>query len=288
MRIPTFICAAMLPLGLASTVEAGYLADSNRTAYTVLNPTPPALMRDWHTDDAGVSPYTIDPGHFEVDVAALTYGYYHRDELIDTTVKAWVFGATTLKAGLTSSLDVELSILPYLRITRAMKIGSLADSRTGSGFGDVSSRLKLNLWGNNGGTTALSASGNVQFPTASDDLGADQFEGGPSLEFAAQVPYGVELRVDSAVDLFEDNAQHRQVSFEDLISFSHQIVGPLQGFCVFNTVVYTTPNSDWVGQIGAGVYYRLKRNVELFARADFGVHGNPYDYSPFIGIAARF
>jgi len=60
---------------------------------------------------------------------------------------------------------------------------------TRSGFSDVVSRLKLNIWGNDGGKTALSVSGNVKFPTASDELGNGQYEGGPSMEFAAQIPW---------------------------------------------------------------------------------------------------
>ena len=41
-----------------------------KSQYTLFNPTPSESMRAWRTDRAGVSPYTIDAGHFEFDLAA--------------------------------------------------------------------------------------------------------------------------------------------------------------------------------------------------------------------------
>ena len=81
----------------------------------------------------------------------------------------------------------------------------------------------------------------------------------------------------------------RELSFENEISLSHQIVGDLEGYCLFNTYTFTTPDRPWSGTIGAGLNYRIRTNVEFVAaRMDFGVHGTPFDYNPSVGISTRF
>jgi Putative MetA-pathway of phenol degradation len=269
----------------------------DKSHYTLFNPTPSDSMRGWRTDHAGVSPYTLDAGHFEVDLTPLTYGYDERDVLIvnnaitvftrlQIRTEAWSYGAITAKVGLANRLDAEVAFVPYETVTSEPERRVFNDNgrpvfprTTRSGFSDVFSRLKLNLWGNDNGKTALSVSGNVKFPTASDGLGNGQFEGGPSLEFAAQLPWGFELRVDGAVNFFEDDREHRQASIESLMSFSHQIVGDLAGYFMFDTVAFTT-GDDWLGRVKAGLNYRMAKNVELYVGNSFGVTDNAFDYEP--------
>src|SRR5262249_20843628 len=124
-------------------------------------------------------------------------------------------------------------------------------------------------------------------PTANHELDNGQFEGGPSLEFAAQLPWGFELRIDSLVIFFEDRGHDRQEAFENLISLSRQIIGNLEGYCMFNTVANTT-GADWLGEVKAGLNYRLAKNLEVYAGSFFGVTDNAWDYQPFFGVAARF
>jgi hypothetical protein len=296
---------------LSCVLAAAFLSSSrgdeppseDKSHYTLFNPTPTDSLRVWRTDRAGVVPYTIDAGHFEVDLNLLTYGFDEQEVLITSSfafartrlsTEAWAYGATLIKVGLANSLDAEVAFVPYQTITLEPQTILFSDNgrpvfrrNTRSGFGDVTSRLKLNIWGNDGGKTALSISGNVKFPTASDDLGNGQFEGGPSLEFAAQLPWGFELRIDEFANLFEDNAHARQAYIESLLSLSHQIFGPLEGYFMFNTVAYTT-GADWLGEVKLGFNYRLARNIELYTGTYIGVTDRAWDYQPFLGVAARF
>jgi hypothetical protein len=304
-----------LLLASALVVTARAEDSTNKTDYTLLNPVPAALMREWHTDHAGVSPYTVDAGHYEADIYALQYQqrddtyrnprYYALPPLV-YAVGAWTYGAMNLKAGLLNNLDAEVTIVPYETVTQTWKGIGLNERSTSSGFGDTTARLKLNVWGDDGKTTALSVSGVVKFPTAADNLGSGLYEGGPSIEFAARLPYGFELRVDSAVML--DQTSDWNAAFENLLSVSHRITGNLEGFCVFDTVTYATSGnlfmiiepgphglfvgeavkSTWSAVIEPGLNYRLKENVELFALAGFGVNGAVYDYNPAVGIDVRF
>jgi hypothetical protein len=277
----------------------------DKCRYTLFNPTPAESMRPWRTDRAGVTPYTIDAGHLEVNLTALTYGYDESEQFfafsqigpffrLKVTTEAWAYGAVVTKVGLANSLDAEVGFVPYETITtqpHPVLIGPTGQPifprQTVSGFGDVVSRLKFNVWGNDGGKTALSVSGIVKFPTADKGLGNGQFEGGPALEFAAQLPCGFELRIDSVVNLFEDDLKNRQASFNNLLSLSHQIIGNLEGYAMFDTFAFTT-DAEWVGSLKAGLNYRIAKNIELYVGNTFGVTDNAFDYQPFIGVAARF
>jgi hypothetical protein len=173
-----------------------------------------------------------------------------------------------------------------------LKVGSTTFFReTVSGFGDVVSRLKLNVWGNDGGRIALSISGDVKYPTAKHgigELGNGQFEGGPAVQFAAQLPWDFELRINSAVNFFEDPSDDRQASFGNAISLSHCIADKLEGYCVFGTSISTITDAEWVGSVKVGLNYRVAGNVELYLGNSFGVTDNAFDYGPFVGVAARF
>ncbi len=299
------IASSVLVSVLSSTFGAEPTPE-DKSQYTLFNPTPAEAMRPWRTDRAGVSPYTLDAGHFEVDLTPLAYGYDEHDVIIaggnafvvfarvQIRSEAWSYGALAAKVGLANRLDAEVRFVPYETITTEPEHLFFDENgrpvlprTTRSGFSDVVSRLKLNIWGNDGGKSALSVSGNVKFPTASDNLGNGQFEGGPSVEFAAQLPCGIELRLNVAANLFEDDREHRQASIETLMSFSRQIVGNLEGYFTFDAIAFTT-GDDWLGAVKAGLNYRIAKNIELYLGNSFGVTDNAFDYQPFLGIAARF
>ncbi len=55
--------------------------------------------------------------------------------------------------------------------------------------GDLTARLKINLWGDDGGTTAFGLLPYLKFPTSTDSLGNNAVEGGLILPFAVNLPY---------------------------------------------------------------------------------------------------
>ena len=72
-------------------------------------------MRDLSPDrpDKTESPYTVDAGHFqlEMDFANFTY-----DQSDGTTTKAWNVGDFNLKAGLLNNVDVQFVYDNYLNV----------------------------------------------------------------------------------------------------------------------------------------------------------------------------
>ena len=69
-----------------------------------------------------------------------------------TTTKAWDVGDFNFKAGLLNTVDVQLVYDNYLNVQTKDSLGNAA---TQSGFGDFTTRLKINLWGDDGGKTAF-------------------------------------------------------------------------------------------------------------------------------------
>ena len=138
--------------------------------YTLFNPTPARYLRELTPDrpDKTESPYTVDAGHFqlEMDVANFT-----RDRTGGRRAEAWNFAPLIFKAGLLDNTDLQFIFGNYLHVrTEDNAIGT---TTTQSGVGDFTARLKINLWGDGGGPTALAAPPFVKFPTSTDDLGND-------------------------------------------------------------------------------------------------------------------
>jgi hypothetical protein len=310
MKNILYCCAVLLPTALVPFAHADDFTTANKSQYTLINPTPPEVMRPWYTDNGGQTPYTIDAGHFEGDLTAFGYGSFQRDYLapvyggyprqvigmvpVQRTTREYSIGATEIKAGLLNNVDVELSMVPYtIRTDNYTAPGFANRFYRQSGVDDVESRIKWNLWGNDGGPTALSVGGLVYYPTGTGSITDERFEGGVLMNFEAHLPWDFEMRIHnnalSIADYIQNSAAlTRGFSFENEISLLHPIVGDLKGYLLFNTYAYTTAGREWDGSIGTGLNYRFRENVELYAGVNFGVHGNPYDYSPFMGISARF
>ncbi len=68
-----FSLACMLSMAPAFAAETGPAPD--KSTYTIFNPTPPALMREFNTDrpDKTESPYTVDAGHFQTETDWITW-----------------------------------------------------------------------------------------------------------------------------------------------------------------------------------------------------------------------
>lgn len=89
----------------AGTEQAQQKTESipDKSGYTLFNPTPIALMRDFDTDrpDQTESPHTVDAGHFQIEADLFNYTHDHE-------VKNFETGAINLKAGLLNNVDLQL------------------------------------------------------------------------------------------------------------------------------------------------------------------------------------
>ena len=294
MNLPRAAClfAAFGCLGNAARVAAAESGEAppDKSQYTLLNPTPAAWLREMTTDrpDKTESPFTVDAGHFQVEMDLVTYSLdRHNVARDDTRVQSWGVAPINLKLGLCNSVDLQLVVQPYSRVrTSSATAGTLERV---SGFGDLTTRLKVNLWGNDGGTTALALMPFVKWPTAKGTLSNGSLEGGLIVPFAVELPRGWSMGLMAELDLIRDGVgRGHHPEFVHTITFGHDIIGKLAGYAEFFSSVSTERGSSWVGTVDCGLTYALTPNVQLDAGVNIGVTRAADDIAPFVGISFRF
>jgi hypothetical protein len=157
------------------------------------------------------------------------------------------------------------------------------------GFGDVIPRLKVNLWGNDGGTTALAVMPYVKLPTNTDDVGNNSVEGGLIVPLAISLPQEVNLGLMTQLDIMRDESgSGHHAEFVNTITLSRGIIGELSGFVEFYSSVSTESDSEWVGTFDFGFTYMLTEDIQLDAGAYVGLTRSADDINPFLGVSWRF
>ncbi len=256
----------------------------DKSEYTLFNPTPAALMRELSTDrpDTTESPYTVDAGHVQIEASFLDYT---RDEDGGDTFEVSSVLPTNLKFGLTNNADLQLVFEPYVH----EKLDTAAGDDSTNGFGATQVRLKVNLWGNDGGDTAFAIMPFVQFPTADDDFGGtDHLQGGVILPLAIALPneWGLGLMVE--VDAVRDSAdEDYELQFVHTATIGRAIVGDLSGYVEYIGVTDTEEGTGYLSLIGAGLTYGVDENVQLDTGVNVGLSDDADDFNVFVGISVR-
>ena len=282
--------ALVMAVPAAGAAEADPPASPDKSQYTLFNPTPRDLMRALSADrpDKTESPFTVDAGHFQIEADILNYSYDRYNlARTDTRVETVSIAPMNLKVGLCNSVDFQLVIETYTSVREHdVATGAVQKNR---GFGDIIPRLKWNVWGNDGGATALALMPFVKLPTNQDDLGNNSVEGGLIVPFAAQLPYDWSMGMTSVFDCMRDSAgSGHHAEFIHTITFSHEIVNKLAGYVEFFSLVSAETGSDWVGTVDIGFTYALSDDIQLDGGINIGVTRSADDINPFLGISWRF
>jgi hypothetical protein len=198
--------------------------------YTLFNPTPKNLMREFATDkpDATESPYTIDAGHFQLETDLFKS---ERLESRGTKTISNFYGIANIKMGITNSLDMQLVVSPLEVLTINNGIFKMKTSQ----FGGLTLRAKQNLWGNDGGQFALSVLPFVTIPTQN----GDKFSGGIVIPFAVSFNgwgLGAQAEADASKS---ESANMYYVSFLASATLSHSL---LENFDFFIEAVLSKDN----------------------------------------------
>jgi hypothetical protein len=278
-RIGASLCAMLI----ASTAGA-----QDKSQYTLFNPTPKDKMRDFSTDRPTKSnvPYTVDAGHFQYEGDFFIYGY-DNTSTPDTNITSWVIGNPTFKAGLTNWMDFEVNFSAYNNIRSQTR--SDGSSTTFSGFGDVFTRAKVNLFGNEGGGPALALIPFAKWPTAPQGVGNRFVEGGISAPLAVPLPYGFTTIIMGEMDYLKnpnDNGYH--VSFPALINVNRQI---FEGVIAYAEIYANWSTSSQVRDIYTldfALAWNPRPNFQLDVGINIGLNAAATPYQIYMGIAQRF
>lgn len=258
----------------------------DKSGYNLFHPVPASLLREMATDrpDKTESAYTVDAGHYQIEMDVLSHT---RDQSSRESTRSLAVAATNFKVGVLNNLDLQMVVETY-NIERTKDRDRGTTSRS-SGFGDVSLRSKINVWGNDAGPSALSVMPFVKIPTATGGLGNGSTEGGVIFPFAMDLPgdwgLGAQVEVDHLADASGSN-YHQE--FSQTVTVSHDIVGNLGGYVEVFSRVSNERHSAWVATFDLGFTYALGRDVQLDAGVNVGLTDAAEDLNPFLGLSLRY
>lgn len=260
----------------------------DKAQFDLFNPVPDDAMRSFSTDrpTKSYSPYTVDAGHFqyEADIASWTYDNQNR--------RSWssvlVVGDPTIKLGLTNDSDFELALAP-ININSAHD-GNAHIRADYFGFGDIDARIKVNLFGNEGGDAALAIVPYVKAPTASFGIGNGYWEGGAYMPFSASLPDGWVLSITSEIDILEDaSSAGVHPNFQNLINFSHPIFSDtITGSAEFWSDVSTDRDAATQYTVDLALSWMATSNLQFDVGANIGLNNSTPDTQFYLGISQRF
>lgn len=260
---------------------------ANASEYHLFRPVPREMMREMSTDrpDKTESPYTVDAGHYQVEMSFVDYTY-DRHNGTDEDVDALNVLPVNLKMGLLTFADLQVVVEPY--IWERTKDSSTHEKK--SGFGDVQTRLKVNVWGNDGGKTAFAVMPFVKFPTNTDHLGNDAVEGGVILPLAVELPGGWGMGLMTEFDFNEDadDDDRYKTDYINSITFGRQIIGELNGYVEFFSRITDGNRAHWEGTVDAGVTYAFTKDIQFDMGINVGVTRAADDINPFCGLSMRY
>ena len=305
------VCGVCLVLPLAGVVDAQVAPDSpsppvaqgaphlegrpapaqaDKSTYTLFNPTPAKLMRNLTTDrpDKTESPYTVDAGHVQIEMDLVNYTQDHDTTSgADTRLIRWAIAPINFKLGLCNRVDVQTVIETYNQVTTDDRVTGIKTRQ--SGFGDITSRLKVNLWGNDGGQSALALLPFIKYPTSQDHLGNSSVEGGLILPLAVELPAGFSLGLMTEFDCNRDEAgSGHHVEFVNSVTLSRDLVGALGGYLEFWSGVSAERDARWVGTFDVGLTYGLTDHIQIDAGVNIGLTRAADNIQPFLGLSLRF
>jgi hypothetical protein len=250
---------------------------TDKSAYTLFNPTPIELRRAYNTDRPSKtdSPYTIDAGVFQIesDVANWTL-----DEENHVRTPTWIIGNTNFKLGLTNWMDLQIFPQLYVNICTS-----------GSGFGDTTLRLKINFIGNDGGKFVLGFVSSLKMPTNTGHTGNRVWEPGFGLPVNYLLRWGFTLFTQTRIDIL-DQARSRSMraQWQNPIGLSRPIIGNLSGYVEFYSAVSVGQHQPWIGTLDTGLIYQVTPNFSVDVNSFFGLTRSAADLNVFVGFARRF
>lgn len=264
----------------------------DKTRYHLFNPTPMEHLRELSTDrpDKTESAYTVDAGRFQVETDLLAYTYA-KDNTPGNNSKttSWAVTPINFKFGLTHNTDIQFVHETYTKEKVDDRNAGTVD-RT-SGRGDLTIRLKHNLWGNDDGDTALALMPFVKLPTAKTGIGNNGVEGGLIVPLAISLPHewGMGLMTQYTYarnDPATDSKYHHE--FINSVTVSHDIVGKLGGYAEIWTQVSTERGSRFQATADFGLTYAISDNIQLDGGVNVGLTRASDDINPFLGLSFRF
>jgi hypothetical protein len=249
-----------------------------KAGYHLFRPTPRPLLRDLSTDrpDLTESPYTVDAGHAQIEVEAVTLT---RDERQDGAS----YAGFLVKLGLLPHADLQLG---FESLHETFDLGHLPVSPDDdAGPSNLTVRLKWNLWGNDGGSTAFALMPYVELPTAEGETDAAY---GLILPLGLSGPWGTGLGTMAQVDVLPDaNGDGRHAEWLFTATVARDLFGSVAGFVEGASGLRPRSEGTWTGLVNTGLTLAVTPDVQLDTGARLGISDAAEGVAVFLGVSYR-
>lgn len=255
-------------------------------SYHLFKPVPAGELRELQTDrpDRTESPFTVDPGHFQVEADLVKYSY-DNDKKENRRVSRLTLNSVNLKAGLTTNSDFQVILDSFVR----EEVRQNGERNELSGMGETILRYKYNFYGNEEGKEGAGLIPFVKLPTGADGLHNSRAEGG--IMFA----FGFELAQEwNAGAMFEiDHARREddlgwQTDYILTLTLSRPVWEKLDGFIEMYSGVPDISQAEPEVTLDLGFTYELQPRIQLDAAIFYGLTEEANDYETFTGVSVLF
>jgi len=282
---------ASLGIWLAASAASPAFAQSSsspdKSQYWLLNPVPADQMRDFNTDrptKANV-PYTVDAGHFQYETDIVNFATLANGQI---STNALLIPNPTFKVGLTNNIDFEVNAPTVVGIHTFNAATNV--SSTTWGIDDVFIRTKINLWGNDGGKSALALIPFVKAPTAPRTIGNGATEEGLIAPLSFSMPDDFTLLFNFEADALKNSADNgRHANFVNLVNLSRTVVKDVTMYVEFWSDYNNDPRQRTT-QLSFDVAFAwvVRPNLQLDVGADVGLTSSTPVIQVIAGISQRF
>ncbi len=231
-----------------------------------------AFQRDLSPDrpDATESPFTVEPGAFQIESSLWSFAK-------DGSNETRSLGETNFKYGLTSSHDLHLVLRPWIQ--------EKTNAGDSEGFGDIDLRLKWNLWGNDGGTTAGALLPYLTIPTHTA-VSTGEWEGGiifpVSVELTENLDLGFQIAAARAWN--DDGSKYGWDIFHSAVLG----IALTENIGTFLEYVGVTGDGPYEASANTGLTWAVNDNLQWDMIFSAGLNDAAEDFSIAQGITFRF
>ena len=290
-RLSHAILAAVVGLGVyasSTTTVRAQDAKPDKSGYTLFNPTPESALRDFSADRPAKNygATTIDAGKVQAEVELFNYSKLDFEGVRTTT---YTGPNPNVRIGLTNDLELQLSGTPFVR--QNVRDSFAGTSTSASGSSDFFVRAKRNIWGNEGGRTALAIMPYIKFGTAPASLGGNQTtEGGVIVPYSISLADNRTLLFNTEVDFLKNtNGDGFHQQYINAVSLS----GPIAKDVTLTGELWSQINVDPARtghqySFDTALAWVPKPNLQLDIGANFGLNRETPAIQLYTGITRRF
>ena len=210
------------------------------------------------------------------------------DEQIESR-RNLIWGELTFKAGLTRTLDFHVSIQPMLCERIVPEPGSPVAAENHAGFGDVTLRLKQNLFGNDGGALhVLTFSGCARLPTGGA-AGAGRPEFGLALPCEVDISHSFDIEAQlEGESRWDRTSGQRETHLNQSLIFDYR-VGPAHRLEAFaeGAGFWNTGQHTYQATLNVGPAFYASSALRFDAGVHIPLTRTPLTREAFAGLSWR-